>query len=293
MSPQPAQLAALAAVVDHGTFEAAARHLHVTPSAISQRIRALESEAGRVLVTRTAPCRPTETGEPLLRLARQTELLYAEAALALSEDGGTAPVTLSVAVNADSLATWFHDVLGAVAGWESVGLRLRVEDQVYSAGHLRTGDVLAAVTSEPITVQGCVLEPLGAQRYVPAATPAFVERWRHGRSMAWERMPMVVFHEKDHLQDEVLSSRGAARPPVVHHVPASHDFVEAVRRGMGWAAVPEQQLRPFLHDGSLVALPGRGHVDVPLFWQRWRLDSPALSRLTEAVHGAARAHLRR
>jgi len=291
MTPQPAQLAALAAVVDHGTFEAAARHLHVTPSAVSQRIRALESAAGQVLVRRSAPCRPTEAGESLLRLARQTELLYAEAAAALSPDEPSA-IALPVAVNADSLATWFHDVLGAVAGWAGIGLRLLVEDQVYSAGHLRSGDVLAAVTSDPVSVQGCVLEPLGAQRYVPAAAPAFLERWRHGRSMAWDRMPMVVFHEKDRLQDEVLEARGASRPPTVHHVPASHDFVEAVRRGLGWAAVPEQQLRPFLEDGTLVALPGRAHVDVPLFWQRWRLDSPALARLSAAVHQAARASLR-
>jgi LysR family transcriptional regulator (chromosome initiation inhibitor) len=290
MTPQPSQLAALAAVVDHGTFEAAAQHLHVTPSAVSQRIRALESAAGRVLVRRTAPCRPTDAGESLLRLARQTELLYAEAALALTEDDAT--VTLPVAVNADSLATWFRDVLASAADWDGVSLRLRVEDQAYSASLLRGGDALAAVTSDPTPVQGCVLEPLGTLRYVPAASPAFVERWRHGRTMAWSQMPMVVFNEKDHLQDEVLAARGATRPARVHQIPTSHDFVEAVRAGLGWAAVPEQQLGPHLDDATLVALPGRAHVDVPLFWQRWRLDSPALSRLSDAVHRAARSQLR-
>ena len=291
MTPQPAQLAALAAVTDLGTFEAAARHLHVTPSAVSQRIRALETAAGQVLVRRTTPCRPTEAGRTLLRLARQTRLLYDEAAQALASAPGR-PVTLPVAVNADSLATWFRDVLGAAADWDGVALRLHVEDQAFSADLLRGGDVLAAVTSDPAPVQGCAVEPLGVLRYVPAATPAFVERWRRGRSVDWARMPVVVFNEKDDLQHDVLRARDLGPPPVVHHVPTSADFHEAVRRGLGWAAVPEPQLRPDLASGRLVRLPGRSHVDVLLHWQRWRLDSPSLARLTEAVHRAARAHLR-
>ncbi|WP_435770601.1 LysR family transcriptional regulator ArgP [Nocardioides sp. SYSU DS0651] len=287
----PTQLAALAAVCDAGTFEAAARRLHVTPSAVSQRIRALESAAGRVLVRRTTPCRPTDAGRTLLRLARQTELLQDEAARELAGDG--LPVSLAVAVNADSLATWFHDVLSDAARWDGIGLRLHVEDQAHSAELLRSGDVLAAVTDDPAPVQGCSVEPLGVLRYVPAAAPAFVERWRRGRSMEWGRMPVVVFNDKDRLQDVVLERHGCARPAVLHQVPTSADFHEAVRRGLGWAAVPEPQLRPDLEAGLLERLPGRGHVDVPLHWQRWRLDSPVLARLTEAVGLAARRHLRR
>ncbi|UMG94246.1 LysR family transcriptional regulator ArgP [Nocardioides sp. TF02-7] len=291
MTPQPAQLAALAAVTDHGTFEAAARHLHVTPSAVSQRIRALESAAGQVLVRRTTPCRPTDAGRTLLRLARQTQLLYDEAARSL----GPAPeqvVTLPVAVNADSLATWFRDVLADAARWDRTALRLHVEDQAWSADLLRGGDVLAAVTSDPTPVQGCAVEPLGVLRYLPAATPALAERWRRGRSVDWARMPVVVFNDKDELQYDVLRDRGVDRPPVVHQVPTSHDFHEAVRRGLGWAVLPEPQLLPDLAAGRLVRLPGRTHLDVALHWQRWRIDSPALGRLTDAVHGAARQHLR-
>jgi LysR family transcriptional regulator, chromosome initiation inhibitor len=291
MTPQPAQLAALAAVVEHGTFETAARHLHVTPSAVSQRIRALETAAGQVLVRRTTPCRPTDAGRTLIRLARQTQLLYDEAAQALSP-GESRAVSLPIAVNADSLATWFREVLGVAADWAGVALRLRVEDQAWSADLLRNGDALAAVTSDPTPVQGCSAEPLGVLRYVPAAAPAFLERWGRGRSVDWARMPVVVFNDKDDLQLQVLRERGAALPPTVHHVPTSADFHEAVRRGLGWAVIPEPQLLPDLEDGWLVRLPGRDHVDVPLHWQRWRLDSPALGRLTEAVRHAARTHLR-
>lgn len=290
MDPQPAQLAALVAVVEQATFDAAARHLHVTPSAVSQRIRALESAAGQVLVQRTTPCRPTAAGEAMLRLARQTRLLYDEARDALG--GAHSPTELPLAVNADSLATWFRGVVGEVAGWAGVALRLHVEDQAYSADLLRSGEVLGAVTSEPVAVQGCTVERLGRLRYTPAAAPALADRFRAGRGYDWARMPMVVFNEKDALQHELLQARGVAGPPVVHRVPTSADFHEAVRLGLGWGALPEPQLIPDVAGGVVVALAPRLHLDVALHWQRWRLDSPVLGSLTDVVRAFARLSLR-
>ena len=286
----PSQLAALLAIADHGTFDAAARHLHVTPSAVSQRIRALESQVGRVVVQRTTPCRPTAEGEVLLRLARQVQLLQDEVGgeLGATEPGGRSVVDLPVAVNADSLATWFRGVVADVATWDAVALRLHVEDQAFSAGLLRSGDVLAAVTSEPTAVQGCSVERLGTLRYVPAATAGLAQRWRRGRRPDWSAMPVVVFNEKDDLQHEVLRGRGVAAPPVAHRVPTSADFAEAVRLSLGWGMIPEPQL-----DASLVPLVRGLHVDVALHWQRWRLDSPVLDRLTDVVRRSAARTLRR
>lgn len=286
------QLATLLAIAEHGTFEAAARALDLTPSAVSQRIRALEAAAGRVVVQRTTPCRPTEAGEVLLGLARQHRLLAEEARAALHPPGDA--VGLAVAVNADSLATWFGDVVSEVGTWGSVALRLHVEDQAWSADLLRRGEVLAAITSDPTPVQGCRVARLGAMRYRPAASPAYAERWRRGRGHDWAAMPVVRFNDKDLLQHDLLAARGLGDPPVVHRVPTSADFLEAVRRGLGWGLLPEQQLRPGLADGSLVRLGSTSDVvDVPLHWMRWRLDSPALSRLGDAVADAARRLLRR
>src|ERR1700733_16005607 len=171
----PAQLDALVAIADHGSFDAAARQLRITPSAVSQRIRALESATGQVLISRGTPCRPPPHGEWLVRLGRQTRLLYDEAAQALTT---ATAVELPVAVNADSLAAWFRDVLAEVATWQGTAIRLRVEDQGFSQELLRGGDVLAAVTSDSPPGQGCALTPLGALRYLPAAAPALADRWR-------------------------------------------------------------------------------------------------------------------
>jgi LysR family transcriptional regulator (chromosome initiation inhibitor) len=283
------QLETLLVITEEGTFDAAARRLHVTPSAVSQRVRSLERAAGQVLVRRTTPAGTTPAGEPLLRLARQLRLLDAEAGAVL---GVGRPVEMAVAVNADSLATWFRPVLGSLARRADVVLRLHVEDQGYSDELLRRGEVVAAVTAEPTPVQGCVAEPLGALRYTPAAAPWLVERHRQGRGVDWGRLPMVVFNEKDHLQDDVLAARGVARPAVVHRVPSTADFHEAVRSGLGWGMIPDPHLATEAAAGALVRLPGGRPVDVGLHWQRWRLDSPGLALLTEDVRAAA-ATLRR
>jgi LysR family transcriptional regulator (chromosome initiation inhibitor) len=286
----PAHLETLVAITEEGTFEAAARRLHLTPSAVSQRVRALERTAGQVLVRRTTPSTATPAGEPLVRLGRQLRLLAAEASASL---GAAEVVDLAVAVNADSLATWFRPVLDAVAARPGTALRLHVEDQVYSHDLLRRGEVLAAVSSEPEPVQGCAVEPLGGLRYTPAATPALVERHRRGRGVDWSAMPMVVFNEKDHLQDDLVAAHGATRPPVVHRVPSTADFHQAVRRGLGWGMLLDDQLEPDLAADRVVRLPGARPVVVQLYWHRWRLDSPALDALSTDVRAAGRALTRR
>jgi LysR family transcriptional regulator (chromosome initiation inhibitor) len=284
------QLDALVAIAEHGSFEAAARQLHITPSAVSQRIRALEAAAGQVLVSRGTPCRPTPQGEWLVRLGRQTRLLYDEASQALT---AVAAVELPVAVNADSLGTWFRDVLAEAADWDATALLLHVEDQAYSQKLLRSGDVLAAVTSDPEAVQGCSVEPLGALRYVPAAAPALADRWRRGGSPDWAAMPSMVFGDKDELQSDLLRRHGITQaPPVVHRVPSCADFYEAVRTGLGWGMLPEPQASADLAAGRITRL-SPDVIDVPLYWQRWRLDSPRLTVLTSAVREAARRHLLR
>ncbi len=284
------QLDALVAIADHGSFEAAARQLHVTPSAVSQRIRALEAAVGQVLVSRGTPCRPTAQGEWLVRLGRQTRLLQEETRQALA---AAASVGLPVAVNRDSLASWFRDVLAQVAGWPGTAIWVHAEDQAHSQELLRSGDVLAAVTSDSAAVQGCAVEPLGALRYVPVAAPALAGQWRHGQSLDWAAMPTLIFDDKDELQHELLRHLGVERPPpVIHRIPSSADFCEAVCLGLGWGMLPEPQAQPELAAGRLVRL-SPDTLDVPLYWQRWRLDSPRLTALTGAVREAARSHLLR
>lgn len=286
------RLETLAAVVDAGSFEQAAAALNLTPSAVSQRIKALEASAGQVLVERTVPCRPTQAGAVLVRTARQVAVLSADALAALgSDDGGPSP--LAVAVNADSLATWFADVVRAAAAWPDSALQLHVQDESLSKGLLRSGDVVAAVTSDPSPVSGCRVEPLGAMRYLPVAAPELVARHQVDGRVDLVSMPVLRFNRDDDLQHaflrEQLHITSTAPCP---QVPSSEGFRDAVRAGVGWGLLPTAQLGDDLQTGRLVRLAGRRHRDVPLFWQAWTIHSPRIDRLADAVRAAARAGLR-
>jgi LysR family transcriptional regulator (chromosome initiation inhibitor) len=293
----PAQLAAFSAVIDEGSFDAAARRLHVTPSAVSQRIKSLESRLGQVVVRRTRPVEPTEAGRVLLRLATQTQLIEHEALAALrgSLDAAAEPLRVPLAVNADSLSTWFLPALAKVPGRLAATFDIRAEDQDYSAALLREGAVMAAVTADSRAVQGCRVEPLGAMRYFAVASPSFHERFLpDGTPGALAAAPMLMFNRKDALQERFLHQlTGERLSPPVTYLPTSQGFLDAARLGLAWGMVPEQLLGVALSRGEVAELaPGR-YLDVPLFWQRWRLESPALDAVTTAVHEAASAALRR
>jgi LysR family transcriptional regulator, chromosome initiation inhibitor len=286
------QLRALAAVVDEGSFDAAARALHITPSAVSQRIKALEQAAGQVLVRRSKPAVATRAGQTYVLLARQIDSLVHDARLTVAPDEA-GPVTVPLAVNADSLGTWVLPALAGLAG--RISFDLHREDQAHSAELLRSGTVMAAITSDAEPVQGCRSTRLGAMRYRPMASPKLVERWLpHGpdaESLA--AAPVVVFDRKDDLQDRYLRqvTRRSLSPPR-HHVPASGPFLEAVVHGYGWGMLPDLQTAELEADGRLVDLdPGR-HVDVVLHWQAWKLRTPALEALSDAIGRAAAEHLR-
>jgi LysR family transcriptional regulator (chromosome initiation inhibitor) len=282
-----AQLRALDATVRGGTLEAAARVLHVTPSAISQRLRALEVATGRILLVRTKPVQVTESGQAVLRLARQVDLLTADVARELGGDGAPqrAP-TLPIAVNADSMATWVLPALAPLAG--DVCFDLYREDQEHTSALLRAGTVMAAVTADAEPVPGCTSTCLGAMRYRPMATPGFVRRWFPGGPTpeALGRAPVVVFDRKDELQHRYLHAQaGSDVAPPVHYVPAAADLVIAVTLGLGWGMVPDLQARG--GTAELVVLDPEAVVDVVLYWQQWRLRSTALDGVREAVLAAA------
>ena len=284
-------LRALTAIIDEGTFEAAADLLGVSPSAVSQRVKALEASVGQVVVRRGVPCTPTEAGAVLLRTARQVQVLEAETREALGS-GAASGVATPVAVNADSLATWFVAVLQEAAGWADTTLNLHVEDQDHSSRLLRRGDVLGAVTADPTPVNGCRAELLGFMRYLPVATPELRRRCTTDVGLDWAGMPVLEFNAKDDLQRQVLQARGVDRSPPTHTVPSSEGFVAAVRAGLGWGMVPELQLGTDLVDGSLVLLEDAAHRDVALYWQTWTLDSERLNRITECLREAGRRQLR-
>ncbi|MEV1132069.1 LysR family transcriptional regulator ArgP [Agromyces sp. NPDC049794] len=286
----------LAAVVDAGTFDAAARELLITPSAVSQRVKQLEQRLGRVLLVRTKPVRPTDAGAALVRLARQLALLEhdALAAFGTGDAASARPTPVPLAVNADSLGTWFLPALAALAERHRVVFELHRDDQDFTAALLESGTVMGAVTSQAAPVAGCLVRPLGVMRYEAVATPAYVARWLPDGAIpaALAAAPRVDFDRRDDLQDEYLRRAGVdGVDPVRHFVPATNEFATAVKLGLGWGMLPGFQSAAELERGELVRLGGRP-VDVPLYWQQWNLGSPLLDAIAEEVAAEARRELR-
>ena len=288
-----AQLETFAAVVDEGSFDAAAKRLRLTPSAVSQRIKALESRLGQVAVMRGKPAKPTEAGEALLRLARQVSLLELEAIAAVR--GTVDALRLPIAVNADSLNNWFLPAMLDLSQNHDARFLVHQEDEEHSAEFLRNGTVLAAVTADPRPVRGCRVVPLGKMRYLPVATPEYAERWLAGKPLpdALAEAPMMVFNAKDLLQHRLIRkvTRRKLDPPT-HAVPAPGAFHQAVRIGLGWGMIEDEVAEPELAAGRLVDVAPGKYIDVPLYWQHWKLESGILDALTAAVLRAAAAGLR-
>ncbi|XAS67660.1 ArgP/LysG family DNA-binding transcriptional regulator [Micrococcaceae bacterium Sec5.7] len=284
----PDQARTLAAIVAQGSFDAAASHLSVTPSAVSQRIRALEVAVGRPVLRRTRPIELTESGQAVVRFARQLELLSADLADELQPDTPDTDIRLTLVINGDSLHTWALAGLAAVAG--RVQLEILREDQDYSLDLLRSGAAAGAITATAKPAPGCTSRRLGVMRYLPVSAPAFAQYWfEDGVTAATlAKAPVVVYDRKDDLQDRYLrrASRKPLQPPR-HYVPAAHEFGEAVRLGMGWGMMPEIEIAEDLQRQTLKTLTPRTFVDVPLHWQQWRHGSAALDEIAAAIQEAA------
>lgn len=292
------QLRALAAVVDQETFEAAADELRITPSAVSQRIKALERSVGSVLVRRLKPVVPTPAGERLLRSARQLLLLADEALLALRSEqahdaarpgsaGGVAErLRLPIVANADSIATWLPPAIREVALGGRIAVELLRDDEHATADLLRSGDAVGAITADPRPVQGCSVRPLGTMVYRAKASEEFIRRWFPGGATpeALAAAPVMQYDRKDTHQLALLARVAPEATPPQHFIPDSVQYVEAVHAGLGWGMVPDQQ-DP---DGSLVELDAGWREDLELHWQSWTLDSPGLAEVSAAVVRAAR-----
>ena len=291
-----AALSALAAVVREGSFERAARALHVTPSAVSQRIRLLEEKIGCALIVRGQPCVPTETGRRLCQHVDHVQLLEQDlqAIVPALAPGGVARVSLPIAVNADSLATWLAPAIAAFAADNPVLMEIAVDDQDHTGEWLRSGAVLAAVTAASRPAAGCNSRPLGSLRYLAAASPAFVARYFAAGVGAdsLAQAPSLVFNSKDELQARWASrlcQRDVELPR--HTLPSSHAFVTATLAGMGWGMHAQALIAGQLEDGSLVELAPGSALDVALHWQTARAASSVLDGLSRAVVAAAGAAL--
>ncbi|MDR2334627.1 MAG: HTH-type transcriptional regulator ArgP [Burkholderiaceae bacterium] len=292
-----AGLEALAAVVREGSFERAARKLHVTSSAVSQRVKQLEERVGQVLILRGTPCTGTDAGKRLCLHAEQVALLENELRRSNPDLMTDAPIpTLKLAVNADSLSTWFMDAMAEFTSAGNELLDLRIDDQDHTAQRLKEGEVIGAVTATGTTITGCNTWPLGTMRYVAAASPRFVEQYFKGgvTPATLALAPIMTYDRNDKLQDRWMHQYQLAAhrsAPPRHFIPSNYGYVRACEVGMGWGMHPTVLIEQQLAQGTLVELLPRKPLDVPMYWAHPRSAQASLERLTQCVMAAAKRWL--
>ena len=292
-----AGLEALAAVVREGSFERAARKLHATSSAVSQRVKQLEERVGQVLVHRGTPCTGTEAGRRLCLHVEQVALLENELRRSNPDLLPNTPIpTLKLAVNADSLSTWFMEAMADFTAGSNELLDLRMDDQDHTAQRLREGEVIAAVTATGTTIAGCNTWPLGTMRYVAAASPGFVaQHFGDGVTpTTLAHAPIMTYDRKDKLQDQWMHKYALSAPrsaPPRHFIPSNYGYVRACEVGMGWGMHPTVLIEDQLRRGTLVALDENKPLDVPMYWAHPRSAQVTLERLTSCVMAAAKRWL--
>jgi len=295
MKLDPRHSEAFLAALDSGSFEQAAQDLHLTPSAISQRIRALEEVLGKPLLVRSRPCRPTREGQLLLQHLQRAALLEADLAATFAGDD-SAMLSVSLAINADSIASWFLPALTPFLVRERVLLDAIVDDQDHTYSLLQAGMALGCVSTEPQAMRGCKIGELVLAHYQALASAAFMQRhFVAGVTRdALRQAPVMIYNRKDRLQaDWLLQHFGLPDDSYpCHFLPASDPYLQAVRLGLGWGMLPDVQLAASGQADTLLPLQPDKPVDVALYWHHWQVQSPRLARLSDVLIEAARAVLR-
>ena len=284
-------LECLAAIVEEGGFERAAVRLSITQSAVSQRLRSLEAQVGTVLLVRSRPLRPTTAGRLLIKHAVQLRLLRADLENDLQELTPSANAQreedrISIAVNADSIATWALPALSHLVN-DGLPLEIITDDQDFTHEWLREGQVLGCVTTLKQALRGCKVAPLGAMRYIAVAAPKYAAQHLPQGLTAhnFRSVPFLSFNRKDDMQVEFIARAfGLPRVALNHtYLPSSEGQVRAVLAGWGAGVVPELLVRSALAEGRLVNIaPGHGLL-IALYWHCWNLQSTVLDSLTRAL----------
>jgi LysR family transcriptional regulator, chromosome initiation inhibitor len=283
---------ALAMVVREGGFEKAAQSLHLTQSAVSQRIRLLEDQIGQVLLARTNPPRATRSGQEMIKHYQQVRRLEDDLIAEWTPTGQKRFVTLSIGINGDSLATWFLDAVSAFLKNERLLLDLRHDDQEQTHLLLKNGEVIGCISAKNRRIQGCRMEYLGRMDYRMLAAPAFAQRWFANGLTAESiaKAPLVIFNRRDELHVQFFQRAGIALPEEIpaHYLPSAEKFVDVIADGWAYGMLPDHQCRECLESGRLVEVRPGCPVPIKLYWHCWNLNSDLLERFSNHLVTSAR-----
>ncbi|GLQ29847.1 LysR family transcriptional regulator ArgP [Litoribrevibacter albus] len=282
-------LETLAAIVEEQTFEAAADKLCLTQSAVSQRLRQLESTLGQTLLVRSTPLALTDAGHSALRYFQQAKLLQNEFLDSINQTT-TEYTQLHLGVNADSLATWLFDALETLLAKEKVLLHIKVDDQDKTRELMTTGEVIGCISSDEVPIKGCNCFYLGTMKYRCLVSPGF-KKLNFSKTPTREELqntPAIQFNHKDDLQKHYMERYFSTSDiGIKHRIPSTESYLDLIKRGYGWGMAPDIQSQPLLNEGSVEELIPNQTLEIPLYWHIWNLKTQLNQQLTDHIRNYA------
>ncbi len=286
---------ALDAVVKQRSFERAAEQLYISQSAVSQRIKQLEKWLAQPALVRENPPRPTPAGKKLLGLYRRVRLLEHELVPELMNEGGNQPLSISIATNADSLATWLLPALSGVMKSRQVELNLAIHGESRTIEKIKSGEVAGAISLESQAIPGCSADYLGRMDYVCVASPDFHQRYfsEGVNYTTLRKAPAVSYDQYDDLHKKFLHDHfNVPRDSVINHtVGSSEAFVRLALSGVAYCLIPRLQIIEELESGSLIDITPGFLLSYRIYWHHWQLESGVLKEISQAILSFAHEHL--
>ncbi len=280
-------LAALVEVTEQQSFELAAQKLFISQSAISQRIKALEEQLGQPVLIRSQPILATHAGEQLLAHFKRVRQLEYELVPILSPEKPTKPMKISLAVNADSIATWFIDAITLVLKTQLVELNLIIEHEERTLDKLRSGEAVGALSIIEKPLKGYRSFKLGKMEYCLVANPDFIAQYfpdgvnQNSLKMA----PAISYDHKDDMHVRYIAKHFnlAAAEYYCHSVRSSEAFVALVKQGVAYCLLPKLQIANELDSGQLASLCPEYTLVETLYWHSWVLVKGVSKQISENI----------
>lgn len=287
-------LEALHTIITMQSFQMAADKLHITQSAISQRLKNLEAYYGEPLLIRSQPYVPTKLGEYLLGHYKRVDHLESELVTKISNKQKTPMV--SIAVSRDTLETWFMDILNKAAMLTDTRLEIFADDQELTINYLKKGFVNTCLTTHSQAISGCHSEFLGYMDYVLVASPEFQKKYfsnnQHKKNLL--EAPAVIFDSNDQLHDKYLAKYFdiKAEHRNYHIIPSVAGFRNFALNSYAYALIPKVDIEKELKQKRLINLFPQKIWEMPVYWHGWSIASKSYKRFNELVIAQAKMRLR-
>ncbi|ALP42120.1 LysR family transcriptional regulator [Aeromonas schubertii] len=293
MTPSLEQLRTLLVVADQGSFSAAARHLGKAQSVVSSAIANLEIDLDLTLFDRSGRMpRLTPQGERILAEARLVMARCGELTALAGELAAGVEPRLTLAVDDDTWLPWLGDLLEAFSlRFPTVELELLfplLEDlhQLLLSGRAQLGISYEQLAPSP----DIVAAPLGRVTMPLVVAPSHPLAGQQSTTLDALQGSRQIMVTGRHDGQERQRFRVASR---VWWAEGDMAVLELVRRGLGWASIPDVLVEGPLARGELVCLTptflaGPPAMSTELLWHRARPLGQAGRWLKEALQARTR-----